>query len=378
MITLQPNGSGDFFGLSSLPTHKDSVKLEARVLNTGPYYIDIAISGGSFESTFGPAPNNEGPSGRGDPSMRLRIDRFLSNIPYTRMVSALSQMTSIPANKKQQSPNDTSSKQKKDQKDTEIQLHPLFQKLITSTFSFDNPSSSLYQDTSFCDLSELSKQLSKPPYFSSTQWANEALTYIQANPNRTFRPMNGPQLAAIGAALTRRLTLIQGPPGTGKTTVASAIGFGFVHQCRNMSPHSKVLACAFSNVGADNLAEAMIKLGLKVVRVGSPAAVSESLWEYTLDAAIAKDPKAQKALEEASHATANVQMRLKNGKSNKRDVSVDRVKREIATRAVKASIQVNLFFVLVYFYHRKLSYTSQFEKLFGSLVMELGMPNSSH
>ena len=36
---------------------------------------------------------------------------------------------------------------------------------------------------------------------------------MQNNPDGTFPPFNGPQISAIGAALTRRVTMIQGPPG---------------------------------------------------------------------------------------------------------------------------------------------------------------------
>ena len=39
-------------------------------------------------------------------------------------------------------------------------------------------------------------------------------------------------------------------------------------------------------MGADNLAKKFLGLGLKVVRVGKPSGVSESLWPHTLDAAI--------------------------------------------------------------------------------------------
>ena len=119
--------------------------------------------------------------------------------------------------------------------------------------------------------------------------------------------------------------------------MSSAIAFGFVHQCRSLSPHTKVLACAFSNVGADNLAEAIAKVGLKVVRIGKPTAVTESLWDTTLEAAIDRDPEAQKALKKAAKATAQLAAlsRLKKGSTT--NVS-ERSLREMATAAVKASI----------------------------------------
>jgi len=109
--------------------------------------------------------------------------------------------------------------------------------------------------------------------------------------------------------------------------------------------HSKVLATAFSNVGADNLAEQLLRLGLKVVRVGKASAVSQALWDYTLDAAIDKDPAAKKALEEATRATSNLRGGpLKSGKKgsskSKVDIAIERNKRDIATTAVKASIEV--------------------------------------
>jgi hypothetical protein len=174
--------------------------------------------------------------------------------------------------------------------------------------------------------------------------ADQVMTYIRSNPSDLFPTYNEPQLTAIRSALTRRLTLIQGPPGTGKTTTAGSIAFGFVHQCRSLSPHCKVLATAFSNVGADNLAEKFLELGLKVVRVGKPSGMSESLWPYTLDAAIERDPKAQRALEDAARITAKVRKGANRDgdsrRTNKGSISAERAKRDAATDAVKASIQV--------------------------------------
>ena len=128
--------------------------------------------------------------------------------------------------------------------------------------------------------------------------------------------------------------------GTGKTTVAAAIGFGFVHQCRNISPNTKVLATAFSNVGADNLANALQSVGLKVVRLGKASAISENLWDVTLDAAIERDPRAQKAMERAAAATSQLS-RKKDSKSSPASSGLsERTLREAATAAVKASNEV--------------------------------------
>ena len=145
--------------------------------------------------------------------------------------------------------------------------------------------------------------------------------------------------------------------GTGKTTVAGAICFGFVHQCRNLSLNSKVIACAFSNVGADNLADQMMKIGLKVVRVGRASSVSEHLWTYTLDAAIDRDPDAQKALENAVKATSNLTSQSSNGKGvekRRKDGNGKRILEEhfrgLATAAVKASIKVRLILTIAYTY----------------------------
>mmetsp|Transcript_25240 Transcript_25240/g.37175 ORF Transcript_25240/g.37175 Transcript_25240/m.37175 type:complete len:890 (+) Transcript_25240:452-3121(+) len=363
LLTLQPLGSGDFFGVSSLPNHPDAVSVEARVLNTGPYYVDIALPGGAFEAAFGPAPNNVGPSGKGDPRIRLRADRFLSNIPYVRMVAALGHLTSLPDKKEKSAKNvkqvrppssqnsgasgkNTAATKKSGSgyANKKIQMDPLLREAILSTYGFSDPSNPRFEDSSESGLKDLARRLAKPPLPQSTMMANQVLSFLQSkNKDKNFRNFNAPQLTSIGAALTRRLTLIQGPPGTGKTTVAGAIAFGFVHQCRSLSPNAKVLASAFSNVGADNLAEQMINLGLKVVRVGKASSVSEHLWDYTLDAAIDKDPQAQKALEDAAKATSNLRQSNDEGrgknKHTKESTASQRAKRDVATIAVKASIQ---------------------------------------
>ena len=97
VLTLQPRGTGDFLGTSSLPTTKDAVTVEARILNVGPAYLDVAIPAGKYADAFGPASNNAVVGeGKGDPDSRVRVDRFFSDVPFRRMVAALGQLTSVP------------------------------------------------------------------------------------------------------------------------------------------------------------------------------------------------------------------------------------------------------------------------------------------
>jgi len=211
MLTLQPAGSGDFFGSHTMPTRSEATSLEARVLSTGPSYIDIAITGGAFESNFGPSPNNLGPSGKGDPNMRLRIDRYFSNVPYNRMVSALGQMTAIPDGKPGTKQRDSDKKEKESQK--QVSFDESIREAILFSYGFNDKSNPLYHNLEAYDFKSLAKRLAKPPMPESIKLCNQVLGYLQSNPHGTFPQFNGPQISAIGASLTRRLTMIQGPPG---------------------------------------------------------------------------------------------------------------------------------------------------------------------
>jgi hypothetical protein len=162
LLTLQPYGSGDFFNANNLPASTTAISVEGRVISTGPTYIDIALSGGAFEAAFGPAPNNVETGGPGDSRMRLRLDRFFSNVPYTRMVDAVTQISSIPDRSKTTSeltPEDAKKDGKKDgKKDAEenpqaiFAMDDVFREIIISTHAFTDPDSQLFHEIEACDL----------------------------------------------------------------------------------------------------------------------------------------------------------------------------------------------------------------------------------
>ena len=78
-----------------------------------------------------------------------------------------------------------------------------------------------------------------------------------------------------------------------------------------------------------------------MVRIGKASAVSESLWDYTLDSFIDSDPEAKKAMNQAVTATAQLLKirKEKKGKSSN-GVITERAAQEIATAAVKHSIKM--------------------------------------
>ena len=96
---------------------------------------------------------------------------------------------------------------------------------------------------------------------------------------------NDSQKTAIEFALASRdVAIIHGPPGTGKTTTVVEL----IRQA--VTKGQKVLACAPSNTGVDNLLEKLVVSGVRVVRIGHPARVQEELQQHTLDAIVESEP----------------------------------------------------------------------------------------
>ena len=90
--------------------------------------------------------------------------------------------------------------------------------------------------------------------------------------------LNDSQADAVACALSAAdLAMIHGPPGTGKTTTVVEV----IRQAVRRG--EKVLACAPSNLGVDNIFERLLGTGEKAVRLGHPARVLPELREQTLD-----------------------------------------------------------------------------------------------
>mmetsp|Transcript_158679 Transcript_158679/g.304459 ORF Transcript_158679/g.304459 Transcript_158679/m.304459 type:complete len:1518 (-) Transcript_158679:143-4696(-) len=93
------------------------------------------------------------------------------------------------------------------------------------------------------------------------------------------------QRDAILNSMSKRLTIVQGPPGTGKTHTSVKILTLWAH----VMGYKPVLATSECNIAVDNIAEGLVKNGVKVCRVGRPSKVREQLEEACLDNMVKMD-----------------------------------------------------------------------------------------
>lgn len=113
-------------------------------------------------------------------------------------------------------------------------------------------------------------------------------TQSQPNEVKFFNSnLDDSQRDAVSFTLSQReLAVIHGPPGTGKTTTVVEIILQAVKQGQ------KVLCCAPSNVAVDNLVERLAQCKAKVLRLGHPARLLESIQKHSLDAILAQSDNA--------------------------------------------------------------------------------------
>lgn len=100
--------------------------------------------------------------------------------------------------------------------------------------------------------------------------------------------LNPAQQQAVRMVLAAEdVALVHGPPGTGKTTT-------LVQAIRLVVKEEKqVLVTAPSNAAVDLLTERLAAEGLRVLRIGNPARVSEQMQQHTLEAQIGTHPDAR-------------------------------------------------------------------------------------
>ncbi|MCF6201624.1 MAG: IGHMBP2 family helicase [Hydrogenimonas sp.] len=156
------------------------------------------------------------------------------------------------------------------------------------------------------------------------------LEEAKATPNTLFKPqndrLNDIQKSAVSKALSgSEVVLIHGPPGTGKTTTLIEIIVESVKMGKT------VLAAADSNVAVDNMLRKLSKIDrLKIVRIGHPARVDESLEAFTLHSLMEKEPGSRQVKEMLKEVHALVEKRNSHSKptpSRLRGMSKERVKK---------------------------------------------------
>jgi ATP-dependent RNA/DNA helicase IGHMBP2 len=131
-----------------------------------------------------------------------------------------------------------------------------------------------------------------------------------------LRPLNPEQREAVALALCAQdFFLVHGPPGTGKSTVLSEVA------ARAVADGARLVCTAMSNAAVDNLLELCLGRGLKAVRIGHPARVSERLQAHTLDVMVEAHPDRQLSRElfEEGHALLGYARRQRtHGRSRER------------------------------------------------------------
>ncbi|KAM4553672.1 DNA-binding protein SMUBP-2 [Fundulus diaphanus] len=146
------------------------------------------------------------------------------------------------------------------------------------------------------------------------------------------------QREAVSFALSQReLAVIHGPPGTGKTTTVVEIILQAVKQGQ------KVLCCAPSNVAVDNLVERLARCKAKVLRLGHPARLLESIQKHSLDAVLAHSDNANIIADirkDIDKAVVGMKKRSEKGERGNFKRELGELRKELKNREKTAITQI--------------------------------------
>jgi ATP-dependent RNA/DNA helicase IGHMBP2 len=143
---------------------------------------------------------------------------------------------------------------------------------------------------------EMQSALKQATHLAENESENKLIRILTKGEKPSFRgeekfiipnTLNDSQQLAVNKIIAAdHLAVVHGPPGTGKTTT-------LVHAIKSLIKHcdQKILMVAPSNTAVDLLTEKLAAEGLKVIRVGNPARVSERLLAATLDHQMADHPE---------------------------------------------------------------------------------------
>ncbi|XP_004553091.1 DNA-binding protein SMUBP-2 [Maylandia zebra] len=161
----------------------------------------------------------------------------------------------------------------------------------------------------------------------------------QSQPNKVefFNSnLDDSQREAVSFALSQReLAVIHGPPGTGKTTTVVEIILQAVKQGQ------KILCCAPSNVAVDNLVERLAQGKAKVLRLGHPARLLESIQKHSLDAILAQSDNANIIAEIRKDIDkAFTGMKKEKGERGNMKREIGELRKELKSREAAAIAQI--------------------------------------